>query len=282
MIPIKDAVSIGSKQLSKKGIANTLFESKLFIKNILNISDEDLISSSEFLLSESQFEKFRSFLERRKKLEPVAYILNSKEFWKDSFYVDNSTLIPRPESETIIETVFKLFPNKDIKLNFADLGTGSGCLIISLLNEYKNSEGVGIDVSKETISIAEKNKNILFNKERLRFKLADFSTFETSKFDMIICNPPYVSTNDIGKLQEDIINYEPHNAIFADEEGFIYYKKIIHNLNKNHKCGQKVVFEIGLGQAESVSNILKNNDFRIVDIALDILGIPRCISAEKI
>ena len=282
MIAIKDAESIGSKQLSKKGIANTLFESKLFIKNILNISDEDLISSSEFLLSESQFEKFRSFLERRKKLEPVAYILNSKEFWKDSFYVDNSTLIPRPESETIIETVFKLFPNKDIKLNFADLGTGSGCLIISLLNEYKNSEGVGIDVSKETISIAEKNKNILFNKERLRFKLADFSTFETSKFDMIICNPPYVSTNDIGKLQEDIINYEPHNAIFADEEGFIYYKKIIHNLNKNHKCGQKVVFEIGLGQAESVSNILKNNDFRIVDIALDILGIPRCISAEKI
>ena len=282
MIAVREALSIGRKQLTKKGVINSLFETKLLIKNILKISDEDLIFTSEVFLSESQFETFQSFLERRKKSEPIAYILNKREFWKDSFYVNNSTLIPRPDSEIIIEMVLNLIPNKDKKLKFADLGTGSGCLVISLLKEYKYSEGIGIDNSEEAIKVAEKNKNILSNNSRLNFKLADFSTFNTTEFDVIVCNPPYVNKNDINNMQKDITSYEPHQAIFADEEGFIHYKKVIQNLNKNHKCGQKVLFEIGLGQDEIVSNLLKNNDFKLIHIEDDIAGIPRCIAAEKI
>ena len=282
MIVVKEALSIGRKQLTKKGLINSLFETKLLIKNILKISDEDLISASEVFLSKSQYETFQSFLERRNKSEPIAYILNKREFWKDYFYVNNSTLIPRPDSEIIIEMVLYLIPNKDKKLKFVDLGTGSGCLIISLLKEYKYSEGVGIDNSKEAIKVAEKNKNILSNNERLSFKLDDFSTFKTTEFDVIVCNPPYVNKNDINKMQKDVINYEPHQAIFADEEGFTYYKKVIRNLHKNHKCGQKVLFEIGLGQVEVVSNLLKSNDFRLIHVTDDIAGIPRCIAAEKI
>ena len=282
MIAVREALSIGREQLTKKGVINSLFEAKLLIKNILKVSDEDLIFESEFFLSETQFKTFQSFLERRKKSEPIAYILNKKEFWKDSFYVNSSTLIPRPDSEIIIETVLNLIPNKDEKLKFADLGTGSGCLIISLLKEYKYSEGVGIDNSEEAIKVAEKNKSILSNNRRLRFKVADFSMFKTTEFDVIVCNPPYVNKNDINNMQKDVANYEPHQAIFAAEEGFIYYKNVIHNLNKNHKCGQKVLFEIGLGQAEVVSNLLKNNDFKLIRIEDDISGIPRCITAEKI
>ena len=191
-------------------------------------------------------------------------------------------MIPRPDSEIIIEMVLNLIPNKDKKLKFVDLGTGSGCLIISLLKEYKYSDGVGIDNSKEAIKVAEKNKNILTNNGRLSFKLDDFVTFNTTEFDVIVCNPPYVNKNDIKNMQKDVTSYEPHQAIFADEEGFIYYKKIIRNLNNNHKCGQKVLFEIGLGQAEVVSNMLKSNDFRLVHVEDDIAGIPRCIVAEKI
>tara|TARA_B100001250_G_scaffold27132_1_gene22377 strand:+ start:105 stop:953 length:849 start_codon:yes stop_codon:yes gene_type:complete len=282
MIAVREALSIGRKQLAKEGVKNSLFETKLLIKNILKISDVGLISTSEVFLSESQFKIFQSFLERRKKSEPIAYILNKKEFWKDSFYVNSSTLIPRPDSEIIIETVLNLIPNKDEKLKFADLGTGSGCLIISLLKEYKYSEGVGIDNSEEAIKVAEKNKSILSNNRRLRFKVADFSIFKTTEFDVIVCNPPYVNKNDINNMQKDVANYEPHQAIFAAEEGFIYYKNVIHNLNKNHKCGQKVLFEIGVGQAETVSNLLKNNDFKLIRIEDDISGIPRCITAEKI
>ena len=125
MIAVKEALSIGRDQLNKKGIVNSLFESKLLIRSILNISNEDLISSPEFFLSESQFKTFQSFLQRRKKSEPIAYILNKKDFWKDSFYVNNSTLIPRPDSEIIIEMVLNLIPNKDKKLKFADLGSSS-------------------------------------------------------------------------------------------------------------------------------------------------------------
>ena len=282
MIAVKEALSIGRDQLNKKGIDNSLFESKLLIRNILKISNEDLISSSEFFLSESQFKTFQYFLQRREKSEPIAYILNKKNFWKDSFYVNNSTLIPRPDSEIIIETVLNLIPNKDKKLKFADLGTGSGCLIISLLKEYKYSVGVGIDNSKEAIKVAERNKNFLSNNGRLSFKLADFSTFKTTEFDVIVCNPPYVNKIDINNMQKDVTNYEPHQAIFADEGGFIYYKEVIYSLNKNHRCGQKVLFEVGLGQVEVVSNLLKNNDFKLILIKDDIAGIPRCIAAEKI
>ena len=282
MIAVREALSIGSRQLTKKGLINSLFETKLLIKHILEISDEGLVSTSEVFLSESQFKTFQSFLERRKKFEPIAYILNKREFWKDSFYVNNSTLIPRPESEIIIEMVLNLIPNKNKKIKFADLGTGSGCLIISLLKEYKYSEGIGIDNSKEAIKVAEKNKNILYNNQRLNFKLADFSSFKTTEFDVIVCNPPYVNKNQINNIQKDITNYEPYQAIFADEEGFIYYKMIINNLNNNYKCGQKVLFEIGLGQVEVVTNLLKNNDFRLIHIENDLAGIPRCIAAEKI
>ena len=282
MIAVREALSIGNKELTKKGIINSLLETKLLIKDILNVSEEKLISSTEVFLSDAQFKIYQSFLERRKQFEPIAYILNKREFWKDSFYVNNSTLIPRQDSEIIIETVLKLLPNKDKKLKFADLGTGSGCLIISLLKEYKHSKGVGIDVSKEAIKVAERNKNILYDKGRLRLELADFSSFETSEFDVIVCNPPYVNKNDLNKLQKDIVSYEPHQAIFADEEGFTYYKKVIQNLNKNYRCCQKVFFEIGLGQAEAVSKLLKNNDFIIISIENDIAGIPRCIAAERI
>jgi len=282
MIAVREALSIGNKELTEKGIINSLLETKLLIKDILNVSEEKLISSTEVFLSDAQFEIYQSFLERRKQFEPIAYILNKREFWKDSFYVNNSTLIPRQDSEIIIETVLKLIPDKDEKLKFADLGTGSGCLIISLLKEYIYSTGVGIDVSKEAIKVAERNKNILYDKGRLRLELANFSSFETSKFDVIVCNPPYINKNDLNKLQKDIVSYEPHQAIFADEEGFTYYKKVIQNLNKNFKCCQKVFFEIGLGQAESVTKLLKNNDFIIISIENDIAGIPRCIAAERI
>tara|TARA_B100000965_G_scaffold349205_1_gene322257 strand:- start:1432 stop:2280 length:849 start_codon:yes stop_codon:yes gene_type:complete len=282
MIAVRKALSIGSKKLNQRGIENSLFESKLLIKNILKISDEDLIYSSELVLSEFQYATFHSFLDRREKFEPMAYILNKKEFWKDTFYINNSTLIPRPDSEIIIEMIFNIIPNKDKKIKFIDLGTGSGCLIISLLNEYKYSEGIGIDSSKAAIHVANKNKNLLSNNQRLNFKLADFSTFETGEFDVVLCNPPYVSKNEINNMQIEITSYEPHQAIFADEGGLIHYKRIIQNLRKKGKCGQKVLFEIGFGQTEDVSNMLKNNDFKITHIKDDISGIPRCIAAEKI
>ncbi len=282
MIPVSDALSFGSKKLTEKGITNSLLETRLLIKNILNLSDEDLIFSSEICLSECQFITFQNFIKRRKKFEPIAYILNKKEFWKNCFFVNSSTLIPRPDSEIIIEMVLDLVPDKNKKLKFIDLGTGSGCLIISLLREYKNSIGVGIDISKEAIKVAKKNKNILPDEVKLCFKYGDFSTFKTKEFDIVICNPPYVNKSDINNIQKDIISYEPHEAIFAKEKGYFYYKKIIQNLNKNYKCGQKVLFEMGIGQLEIISNLLKNNDFRLVRIKNDIAGIPRCIAAEKI
>jgi len=282
MIAAQEALSYGCKELTQKGIINSLLETKLLVRSILNISEEELISSDELFLSKNQFEIYKLFLERRKKYEPIAYILNKREFWKDSFYVNNSTLIPRQDSEIIIETVLQYVPNEKSKLKFIDLGTGSGCLIISLLKEYKYSSGVGIDNSQEAIKVAQRNKNILHNNKRLRLHLANFSTFKTSEFDVVICNPPYVNKNEINNLQEDIINYEPYQAIFADDEGFIYYKNIIDNLKKNYKCGQKVFFEIGIGQDKIVCNLLKNNDFNIIDVVNDIAGIPRCIAAKRI
>lgn len=281
MITIQQALFYGGKELNQKGIRCPFLESRIFLRDIVGISERDLITNRESIITNDDFQKFEKAIARRKKFEPVAYITNKKEFWRDIFYVNESTLIPRPDSELIIETILKHIPNDNINLKFLDLGTGSGCLIISVLKEYKFSSGIGIDIDINAVKVAQKNKNILKNKKRLEFRLGDFSYFNTSIFDVIICNPPYVDRSEINNLQMEITSYEPHQAIFADEKGTNYYSKIITNLKKNYKYDQKIFFEIGIYQSEFLCNLLKNNDYTVLEVAKDISGIPRCIAAKR-
>jgi len=256
-------------------------EKKLLLSHILGVSNEKLNLTQTEKVEEKDLKNFEQLINRRKNSEPIAYLTNMKSFWKNDFYVDQSVLIPRSDSELLIESVIEYFPDLTKTYNVLDLGSGSGCLIISLLNEYLLSSGTGVEIDKKAIKVSEKNKEFLLNKDRLKFFERDFSNFDTSSFDIVISNPPYIPFEDKYNIMKEVRNYEPSKALFADEKGLYFYRKIIENLAKQVKKKQFLFLELGINQPDGVVKILKNNNFNVVSIKNDISNIPRCIIAER-
>lgn len=259
-----------------------ILEKKILLSNLLNISKEELNLATQNKLSDNIIENFNSLILRRRKKEPISYLINKREFWKYEFYINESVLIPRHDSEIIIETVLKYVPDINTKYSILDLGTGSGCLIISLLKEYKNSHGLGIDIDLESLKVAKTNKSVLLNEPRLMFSNDSFENFQTKEFDIIVCNPPYIPVSQMDNIEDQITLYEPHQSLFAEENGLLNYKKIIKNLRKNINKHQLIFFEIGINQSLSVINLLKINNFAVISIENDLANIPRCIVAKRI
>ena len=260
----------------------SIFEKKILLKYVLNTSNEAFNISCNKPIKYFELNHYKELIQRRKKKEPIAYIINKKEFWKDIFFVNNSVLIPRPDSEVIIETAIKYFPNQNKNLKILDLGTGSGCLIISLLREFKNSKGVGIDLDIKAIEVARKNKNILLNDDRLKLYHSDFSKYNTKNYDLVVCNPPYISTLLKDKLIKDVQDFEPESALFAKEDGLSYYKIVLNNLIKYENKKQLVIFEFGYNQLKSLYKLLKNSNFKVISVEKDISNMPRCIVIKRI
>ncbi len=259
-----------------------ILEKKILLSNLLNISKEELNLATQNKLSDNIIENFNSLILRRRKKEPISYLINKREFWKYEFYINESVLIPRHDSEIIIETVLKHVSNINTKYSILDLGTGSGCLIISLLKEYKNSHGLGIDIDLESLKVAKINKSLLLNESRLMFSNDSFENFQTKEFDIIVCNPPYIPVSQMDNIEDQITLYEPHQSLFAEENGLLNYKNIIKNLRKNINKHQLIFFEIGINQSLSVINLLKINNFAVISIENDLANIPRCIVAKRI
>ena len=271
-----------NKLLYSEDSSIPILEKKILLKYILNTSNEEINISHNKPLDHIELDQYKELIERRKKSEPIAYIINKKEFWKDLFYINNSVLIPRPDSETIIETAIKYFPDKNQDLKILDLGTGSGCLIISLLREFKKAKGVGIDLDKKALEVAKQNKKNLINEKRLKFYNADFSQFNTKNYDLIVCNPPYVSTSLKDKLLDDVREFEPEIALFAKEDGLRCFKIVLNNLIKYENKKQLIIFEIGYNQLSHLNKLLKNKGFQLISVEKDISDIPRCIVTKRI
>ncbi len=259
-----------------------ILEKKILLKYILNTSNEEININHNKPLDHIELGQYKELILRRKKSEPIAYIINKKEFWKDTFFVDKSVLIPRPDSEIIIETAIKYFPDTNQNLKILDLGTGSGCLIISLLREFKNSQGIGIDLDKKALKIAKRNKNNLLNENRLKFYHADFSEFNPINYDLIVCNPPYVSNSSKDNMLKDVQDFEPEIALFAKENGLGCFKMVLDNLIKYEIEKQLIIFEIGYNQLKPIQKLLKNTGFQLISVEKDISDIPRCIVTKRI
>ena len=281
MIKLKDALykTNDCLQLSTNNIP-PINERKIILKNILQQSDESIASNQEKYLEAEDINTYKRFLIRRVNQEPLAQIIKNKNFWKNNFFINNSCLVPRFDSEVIIEAVIKTFKNKQQKLNILDIGTGSGCLIISLLNEYKKSFGVGIDTSVKALQAANINKIKMSQKNRLRLINTSYKKYDPTDFDIIVTNPPYISKDEINKISEEVKNFEPLRALYAQSNGLKHYKEIILKL-QNPKKKQIIFFEIGHKQSDVVTKLLKNNGFRILNVFNDLSGIPRCIVTKK-
>jgi release factor glutamine methyltransferase len=252
------------------------------IAKIKRLAPDQIIFNEENLyLTDGEMAIFFKMIERYEKKEPVSKIINSRSFWNREFFVNSDVLDPRPETELIIEAILSQF-EPESSLNFLDIGTGSGCLLLNLLEEYKNSRGVGIDVDAKAIQVAK------YNGKRLgivgaNFLLADWRNFnELEKFDVVVSNPPYVKTDDIPHLDENVRNYDPLIALDGGISGLESYLSISPLAKKWLKPGEFIFFEVGQGQAKDVAQILKNNGFHPEEIKKDAAGIDRVVKARLV
>ena len=281
MVTVEEVFLSGIQKLNAAEVENPNLDAKIIFKHILSVDNEQFELCKKNEISSKITKSYFELIDRRIKREPIAYITNKQSFWNDEFKVTKDTLIPRPETELILESVISYFPDKKIDLNIADLGTGSGCIIISLLQEYINASGIGIDISKEAIKIANENKKLLKNHERLKLLEEDYAEYNLNGFDIIVSNPPYISQDSLD-IQKDVYDYEPHLALFSKNNGIEAYNKIISNLASRSDKNFFLFLEIGLGQASEVTKLLKNNGFTEILTKVDLANIPRCVIAKKI
>ena len=275
-----EIIKIGSNLLKEKKIQSHILDSELLLSKTLNKSREEILINLDQKIGKKNISTFKEFLKRRSKCEPIAYILEEKEFWSNKFFVTKDTLIPRPETELLVEKLLKMYDGK--KISILDIGTGSGCIIISLLYNLKKSKGIGIDISKKAISAAKKNafRYKLFNRIKLLNKSLE-NIFE-KKFDLIVSNPPYIKRKDIKNLSEDIKKYEPIMALDGGNDGLDLIKKVIYKSRKILKINGTLALEIGNEQIKKVSKILIDNNFRVKSLITDYKNNIRCVIANHI
>jgi release factor glutamine methyltransferase len=275
---ISELINIGSNILKKNKITSHLIDSELLLSKTLQKPREEILINFDQNINDRNITEFKKFISRRSKNEPIAYILGEKEFWSKKFTVNRNTLIPRPETELLVEILFKKF--KDKKISILDIGTGSGCIIISLLSSLKHSHGVGIDISKEAIEAAKTNALRHKLQNRLRFIHKPFQSIYNKKFDLIVSNPPYIMSKDLKNLSEDIKKYEPRIALDGGNDGLDLIRKVIYKSKNILKLKGTLALEIGNEQIKKVSKILFDNNYRVKNVIKDYKNNVRCVIAD--
>ena len=275
---ILEAIKTGSKLLKEKNIPTYILDSELLLSKSLNKSREEILINLEQNMNKKALTEFNKYLIRRSRKEPIAYLLGEKEFWSKKFFVNKNTLIPRPETELLVEKLVTIFKKK--KITILDIGTGTGCIIVSLLSELKSSKGIAIDISNKAIKLAKKNACKFNLSDRIKFLIKSFKDFYGKKFDLIVSNPPYIKSKDIKNLSEDIKKFEPRMALDGGNDGLDLIKKIIYKSKKILKFNGTLALEIGNEQIKKVSKILIDNKFRIKYVIKDYRNNVRCVLAE--
>ena len=276
---LKNTVKKASQILKNHNIYSHELDAQIILSDIMGIKREFLITNNEINISEKVLEKYDIAIRRRIKREPVAYITGKKEFWSEDFTVNQATLIPRPETELLIYKVIDFFKNK--RINILDIGTGTGCILLSILKELNFSRGTGIDISSKAIETAEINSKNLNLFSRTKFKVFDLNKYNAGKYDLIVSNPPYIPSRDIKNLSKDIIHYEPKIALDGGIDGLDLIKKIIYKSKHLLKRNGLLALEIGFNQYSKVSSMLRHHRFREMSKEYDYNRNVRCIISTK-
>ena len=270
-----EVIKIGSNLLKENKISSHILDSEILLSKILNKPREQILTNLNKKISEKNILKFKEYCKRRSNNEPIAYIIGEKEFWSKKFYVTKDTLIPRPETELLVDKLTSIFSGKEISI--LDIGTGSGCIILSLLKNLTKSNGIGIDISHNAVLIAKKNAAQFKLSNRVKFINKPLEKFFYKKFDLIVSNPPYIERKDLKNLSEDIKKYEPRMALDGGNDGLDLIKKVIYKSKYILKIKGKLALEIGNEQIKKVSKILFDNNFRIEHEIKDYKNNIRCI-----
>ena len=271
----------GFNLLKNSSRDTAMLDSEILLSKVLKKNREYLILNYKENLKKKSIELFYTLVERRKKNEPIAYIVKKKEFWKQTFYIDQGVLIPRPDTELLVQETLKLF-DKNSNLRILDIGTGSGCILLSLLKERENFMGTGIDISKKAINVARFNAKLHQLSNRVKFFNSDVDKFLIGKYDLVVSNPPYIKNNNIKYLEKDVFDYEPEVALNGGKTGFSKISKVVCRASSLLKKSGKLILEIGFDQKSKVIEILKKNRFYINKIAKDYAKKDRCIISTKL
>ena len=278
---IENTLNQGINILKANNIPNPNLDSEILLSESINKDKKHIILNSKEILNSEQLDNFISFIERRKNGEPIAYLINKKEFWKDEFYVNKDVLIPRPDTELIIEQVLKIYP-KQSQLQVLDIGTGSGCILLSILKERPNFYGTGIDISKKSINVSKFNAKQLNLTNRAKFFHSSVDNFNNGKYDIIVSNPPYIEQLSLKYLEKDVVNFEPKLALSGGFDGFSKIRKVINKASILIKKNGKFILEIGFNQKNKVIKILKEEGFYVNKAIKDYGNNDRCIISTKI
>ncbi|MBD1163545.1 peptide chain release factor N(5)-glutamine methyltransferase [Pelagibacterales bacterium SAG-MED11] len=278
---IQTAVQKAQLFLKKKNIKSPVLDSQILMSEAIKKEKEFIIFNFDKEISNKNLEYFNKLILQRARGEPIAYLVKKKYFWKYQFSVNRDVLIPRPDTEVLIEEVLKLTKNKD-NLNLLDVGVGSGCILISILKDKKNFYGTGIDISKKSLDTCKINGENLGVINRLKLYKSDIDNFHFRKYDLIISNPPYIKKSKLKYLEKDVIGYEPKQALDGGMEGLSEISKVINRSSELIKKNGFLILEIGFDQKWKVKKILENKGFYIKKIVRDLSNNDRCIVSKKI
>ncbi len=278
---IEKAINNGYQNLRYNNIKSALLDSELLMAEVINKSREYIVLNLDKKINKKDFLNFQKMISLRSKGKPIAHLTNKKFFWKHEFYVNKNVLIPRPDTEVIIEQVLKIYKNKN-KINFLDIGFGSGCILLSILKEFKDFKATGVDISNHALKVCRINAHKLGVKNRVKLFNSDIDKFSLGKYDLVISNPPYIKNLNLRYLEKDITDFEPKVALNGGLDGMSEIRKVIKKSSELIKNGGKLILEIAYNQKREVKQLLERNGFYINSVIKDFSNNDRCIISTKI
>ncbi len=270
-------------QLASCGIDEAKLDARLLICHALNLEQIDYTIEKSKTVSDDDYESVMMLVRKRLKRMPMSQIFGEKEFWSRSFKVTADTLTPRPDSETLIEVALSIVSDKRDAIKILDLGTGTGCLLLTMLCEMVNATGVGTDISKKAIDVALGNALALKLSKRAEFRYSDWTSdlHEGEKFDLVISNPPYIGLNEKADLSPEVKDHEPASALFSGPNGLDDYRKIATQIGAVLNPNASIIVEIGYRQACDVKKIFTSYGFNSISLHKDLAGRDRCLLIKK-
>lgn len=269
-----------TKILAEGGIETNSLDARIILREIFNFDEKELILNSDLILSESKISKVQKIITRRLNFEPVSKIFGKRDFYNSTFSISDDVLDPRPETENIVEIANNFILEKGYE-SFIDLGTGSGCIILSILKENKNLTAVGVDISIDAIDIAKKNSKDMNLEKRSSFLVSNWLSSVYNSYDLIISNPPYIPSDEIITLSKTVKNFDPLISLDGGQDGLKCYKEIAQDINRVINKNGRVILEIGYNQAHDVIKIFESKEFKLLKIYNDINGLNRILTFES-
>lgn len=282
MTTLGEVAQGAARRLAEAGVEDPRTDARLLVTAALGLRPQDVLLYPERVLAAEEAARVEALVARRAAREPVSRILGRRGFWTLDLAVGPDTLDPRPDTETVVETVLEALPDRAAPLRIIDFGTGTGCILLALLSEYPNASGLGVDISPGAVAVAEDNARANGLAGRAAFRVGDWGNgVEDGFWDVAVSNPPYITVAEMATLEPEVLDHDPHRALVAGDDGLTAYRRLAPDLHRVLRPGGLAALEVGRGQAGRVGALLREAGFETPWNRRDLGGVERCVAARK-